>query len=264
MSILAKAALLADRTGLRRPLAKLATRAYRHRTFSVDSSGFWVNAERGATFVSPTVHTASLASIFRIVSDYWCWGYTPRDGDTVIDVGAGIGEEAVAFSRLVGPAGRVIAIEAHPTTFACLQRTIRRSRATNVTAINCAVMDKAGEAAISTGAEISSTVIDGKGEIPVPARSLDDICANLGNIALLKMNIEGAERLAVQGMGESASRIQNAVIACHDFIAEDCGLSDNYRTRDEVRRTLEALGYAVRTKHGETIPHFRDNLYGSR
>jgi hypothetical protein len=37
--------------------------------------------------------------------------YTPVEGDVVVDVGAGIGTELGLFSRLVGPTGRVYAIE---------------------------------------------------------------------------------------------------------------------------------------------------------
>jgi hypothetical protein len=40
-----------------------------------------------------------------------------RPGDTVIDVGANIGVLSLLASRLVGPSGRVLAIEAHPRTY---------------------------------------------------------------------------------------------------------------------------------------------------
>jgi hypothetical protein len=47
----------------------------------------------------------------------YCYEYTPRLNDVVLDVGAGVGNATLLFARLVGSNGRVIALEAHPTTF---------------------------------------------------------------------------------------------------------------------------------------------------
>ncbi len=46
-------------------------------------------------------------------------GYVPRDGDIVVDIGAGIGE----FTLWCAEAGaRVVAFEPDPLAFACLER----------------------------------------------------------------------------------------------------------------------------------------------
>jgi len=50
-------------------------------------------------------------------------GYAPREGDIVVDIGAGLGE----FSLWCSDAGaRVIAFEPDPAAFACLQRNLDR------------------------------------------------------------------------------------------------------------------------------------------
>ena len=49
--------------------------------------------------------------------DYWMHVYCPRPGDTVLDIGAGIGIDAMALSGLVGDTGRIYSLEAHPWTF---------------------------------------------------------------------------------------------------------------------------------------------------
>ena len=134
MSTFLKLAETADRFGLRRWVARAASLAYADQRFEVDAAGHWVNRQAGAAFVSPTIHTANYAHIEQSVLDNWTWEYRPTRGDTVIDVGAGIGEETVVFSRLVGAAGKVIAIEAHPETFKCLTATIEQSALANVTA----------------------------------------------------------------------------------------------------------------------------------
>ena len=112
MSVLFRIANAAGRIGLTPWVARVASLAYRGSDFSVDDHGRWVNRQAEATFVSPVFHTKSYAAVNEWVLDHWTWGYLPRAGDTVIDVGAGIGEEAVIFSRLVGESGRVISIEA--------------------------------------------------------------------------------------------------------------------------------------------------------
>jgi len=260
-----------DRVGLRRLVARLATQAYRRRSrgkqkFSVDREGRWVNCQPEASVVSPTIHTTSYAGFHDWVLDNWCWGYLPKEGDVVVDVGAGIGEEAIVFSHLVGPTGGVISIEAHPATFACLKETVRRSGLTNVTPLCIALSSTEGVAQIAdVGSHLTSSIVIGSGGTEVPARSLASLLAELDvrNVALLKMNIEGAERLAVRGIGPAAQRIANVCISCHDFLAER-GEDEALRTKREVEPMLESFGYRLRTRPDHSDAWVRDYFYGSR
>ena len=254
-----------DRIGLRRPVARLATLAYPARRFSVDGAGRWVNAQAEATFVSPALHTARYDALQAWVLDNWLWDARLKPGDTVIDVGAGIGEETVVFSKMVGATGRVISIEAHPDTFACLERSVRLSGLGNVATLQCAIADEDGELSISTAAcHVASSIVEGGG-IRVPARSLDSLAdeLDLGAVAFVKMNIEGAERPAVRGMARLFTRIDAACISCHDFLA-DLGGSDEFRTKNEVRGALEAAGFAIRTRDDHPQCWVRDYLYARR
>src|SRR4051794_33903762 len=52
-------------------------------------------------------------------------------GSAVLDIGAYIGTHTLAFARLVGTAGRVIAVEAQPDTFKVLERNILAVSATD-------------------------------------------------------------------------------------------------------------------------------------
>ena len=272
MSALFGIATVADRMGLRPWLARAATIAYPRLRFEVDASGHWVNRQPEVTFVSPSLHTASYAEVERAVLDNWAWDYMPRAGDTVIDVGAGIGEETVVFSRLVGVGGRIIAIEAHPETFACLQKTIQQSRLANVTAVNCAVADRDGELSISAGpshlgpSHSMNTVLGGNGGIKVPARTLDWLAEDfrLKEVALLKMNIEGAERMALDGFGRFASSVRHAAISCHDFVANHFGGAADYRTKEYVCAALKQRGFTISTRPDAVESWIRDYLYAHR
>jgi FkbM family methyltransferase len=250
--MLSSVAFALDRLGLRRLVAAVASNAYPGRRFTVDADGFWVNGEGACTIVSPTIHTRSLASIRAIVLDHWCYRYTPKAGDIVLDVGAGIGEEAMVISPLVGPGGWIISIEAQPTVFRCLERTIARSRLDNVRAIHCAIADKPGTARISDD-HIASSIMSGEGS-EVPQRTIDEIAADLPAIDLLRMNIEGAEKLAVRAV--PWSKVRNAVISCHDF----AGIS----SKAEVLEVLRQQGFEVTTRVApDNMPWLGDYLYAS-
>lgn len=260
-----------DRLGLRRLVAPLATIAYRRNSsgkqaFEVDRLGRWVNRQPEATIVSPTMHTTSHDAFRDWVMDNWCWDYMPKEGDTVIDVGAGVGEEAIIFSRLVGPGGRVISIEAQPSTFACLEETVRRSGLSNVTPLCIALAEEDGVALIADGSShLTSSIVTGGEGVEVPAKSLGTVLDELGiaEVALLKMNIEGAERLAVRGMAGVAAQVLNVCISCHDFLA-DRGGDEALRTKREVAPQLEAMGYRLTTRPTHGDPWVRDYYYGVR
>src|SRR5205823_1391670 len=66
-------------------------------------------------------------------TDYWLQHYRPQEGDVVVDVGAGRGEDTLTFSRGVGKTGRVIAIEAHPLSFLVLKNFCKLNGLSNVT-----------------------------------------------------------------------------------------------------------------------------------
>lgn len=237
------------------------------RRFAVDSAGHWLNIQPEATFISPDVYTPYYSHVEAAVLDYWCPFERPGPGDTIIDVGAGIGEDAVVFSKLVGPTGRVVAIEAHPATFACLKETIARSGLENVLAVQCAIADREGMLSMSDDNEhLANSMLKSGGGIDVPAKTLDALLAELGieQVDLLKMNIEGAERPALAGMTRSASSIRKAAISCHDFVADGGSGGDEFRTRAFVRPALEAMGFTVRQRTDAPHPWTRDTVYGTR
>lgn len=270
MGIMAVAGQTLDRLGLRGMVAVGTTAVYgtvlgRRQQFSTDPAGNWVNRHAEATIVSPVIHTARFDAYRDWVMDNWAWQYQPQVGDTIIDVGAGVGEEAVVFSKLVGPSGKVVCIEAHPATFGCLQATLQHSGICNVIPIACAITEMDGTVSIDdTENHIANSVMTAGGGQPILSRSLDSLAdeLGLGTVALLKMNIEGAERLAVQGMTALAQRTRHVVISCHDFVSEDGGGGDEFRTFNEVRERLEALSFDLTTRPDHHHAWTRHYLYG--
>jgi FkbM family methyltransferase len=201
--------------------------------------------------------------------DFWLRHYEPQEGDVIVDVGAGRGEDTLAFSRCVGETGRVIAVEAHPDSFAILKSFCRLNGLANVKPVQAALMDKPGTVHL---AESKSTWMgtavtrdgDSRG-IEVRARTLDDLCAEEGvaNIAFLKMNIEGAERYALLGMERMFSHVRQICVACHDFRAE-LGHGEEFRTRAVVERILERGGFTLASRPEDPRDYVRDHVFGLR
>ena len=67
-----------------------------------------------------------------------------KDGDTVVDIGANIGNMTLEAAISVGINGKVFSIEPHPRTFKYLEGNLRLNKITNVRAFNVAMGDKDG------------------------------------------------------------------------------------------------------------------------
>ena len=236
------------------------------RRFEVDCDGHWVNRQPEASFVSPDVHAAYYDQVATRIKSHWLYDYVPQGGDVVVDVGAGIGEDAVILSKLVGPSGKVHAIEAHPDVFRCLVSTVARSTLDNVECHHLAITERDGEVRISDDDQhLANTIVDAESGIKVKALSLDHFFeqAQLDRIDLLKMNIEGAERDAMNGLRDHADRIQRLAISCHDFVA-DTGYGDKFRTKVEVRKRMVDLGFSIVKRSDAKTSWETDVLYGKR
>lgn len=185
--------------------------------------------------------------------NWWFANYEGKDGDIIIDVGAGIGAECILFSEAVGPNGRVLAIEAHPNTFTCLAKTCTYNNLRNVALFNIAISNVAKTVYIEDSEQHISNRIykNRKAGRPVDATTIDKLLADLAisRVALLKMNIEGAERDAIVGMTESIRNIAKVVIACHDFKADKTG-DDFFRTRGEITEFLVSNEFEI-----ISVPH---------
>ena len=201
--------------------------------------------------------------------DYWLQHYRPKEGDVIVDVGAGRGEDVLAFSQGVGPSGRVVAIEAHPHSFAILDSFCKLNRLTNVTRLPLALMDKQGTVRISESeSSWIENAIQGSGEVPgadVRATALSEVCEEQGleEIDFLKMNIEGAERHALLGMAPVMRRIRQICVACHDFRSE-LGHGEQFRTRALVEKFLLEHGFTLASRPDDPRDYVRDHVFGLR
>jgi FkbM family methyltransferase len=130
-----------------------------------------------------------------------------RPGDTVLDVGANIGRYTMKLSALVGPQGRVIAVEPLAETFLLLSENVSRSPHGNVTLLNVAASRNFGVVGMtvprdSSGIEnLYQASIDGdaRGGPRVLTAPMDALRLP-GRIILAKIDVEGHELDALAGM----------------------------------------------------------------
>jgi FkbM family methyltransferase len=236
----------------------------------VDSDGDWINQQPGITLYSPTVHAQPLKCVRKNALDLWCHAYTPVEGDTVVDVGAGIGAEAVILGQLLGSTGRLLAIEAHPRTHRCLEKSVRASGVRQVSPIHAAVTREVGPVELSDDeVHIANAIVDGGAEsnatVTVSGYPLDVLLQAHGvnRIDLLKMNIEGAEVDALLGAKATLEMTRHVVISCHDFIAERGG-PVRMRTYSQVQEILESRGFALTLREDDSRAWVRYAVHGAR
>jgi FkbM family methyltransferase len=278
MSIPGAIARLFDRPGGRTLLASVTTRYARHLAHAdveIRYRGLWLHRYRNEFFPDGQRFgycrddfarwSRETERCIRTAVDYWYHAGSPATDETVIDVGAGRGEDSIAFSRSVGPQGRVIAIEAHPLTFTMLRRFCEWNGYANVLPVHAAALDRHGTAQIEDCEQWRDNSIAERGVFTVPARTLDEICEAqaVGPVGLLKLNIEGSELAALRGAPVLLGRTRLVAVACHDFRAER-GDGERFRTRAGVQRLLAAAGFEVKARKDDPRLGISDHVYGLR
>lgn len=128
-----------------------------------------------------------------------------RPGMTVVDVGANVGLYTRLFSRLVTPSGRVVAFEPDPGTFALLKRNT--AGLGNVEVVEAAVSNASGRAVLyrNRWSDTLNSLRPGPDHdetMEVKTVRLDDFFSGKPPPAVIKIDVEGAEPLVLQGMGK--------------------------------------------------------------
>ena len=128
-----------------------------------------------------------------------------RPGHTVLDVGANIGVHSVLASKLVGPSGRVIAVEPYSENCRLIIQSFLANNFTNLELHPVAADDQIGWTyfGLSVGSNAGlfddfSGAADDRRSLVVPRFPLDSIVS--GTVDLIKLDVEGAEPRAVRGM----------------------------------------------------------------
>jgi FkbM family methyltransferase len=257
----------------------LAREALPGADIEISWDGIWIRRVGPVFFPDPDLFGAAepnwqrwagLATKYlRDAEDYWFHVYKPHSGDAIVDIGAGRGEDVFAFANAVGPAGRIFAIEPHPVSFHVLQKFCQWNGLSNVTALNYACTDKPASLQIETLPVWESNYVragePSRTSYPVEGLPCDNLLAGYGmeRIDFLKMNIEGAERLALPGCRGILQRTRFVCVAAHDFRAAR-GEGELFRTLELVSRFLREAGFDIMTRDDDPRYYVPYHVHGRR
>jgi FkbM family methyltransferase len=128
-----------------------------------------------------------------------------KPGMTILDIGANIGETAMAFSKLTGENGKVISFEPDPETFGRLTEHLTLNGCKNVIAINKGLGNAESEMVLESGENNSggNRIATGKEkngkkiQITTLDKSISEL--NIPKIDFIKIDVEGYEYHVLQG-----------------------------------------------------------------
>lgn len=170
-------------------------------------------------------------------------------GDHVIDLGANIGFYTLTLARLVGPQGKVYAFEPSPDNFSLLCRNVEVNGFHNVTLVRKAVSSQTGKAQLFLcESNAGDHRIFGKGgdrqAVEIETVALDDFFGSSREAPhLIKMDIQGAEGMALEGMQGLLSRATRLSILM-EFWPQ--GLARCGADPGQLLASLQSLGFQLK------------------
>lgn len=150
-----------------------------------------------------------------------------QPGATVVDCGANIGYFSCLSAHLAGASGRVISVEAMASNVNLLRiaAALNGFDAGRVDVVHAALASQAGMATMATAAGTNAIMgtpltqlatsgsTDWLGAVEaVPSLRLDDIVQGVAKIDLIKIDIEGAEGLALSGARTTLANVHPTII----------------------------------------------------
>ena len=163
-------------------------------------------------------------------------------GDSVVDGGANVGFFTLILSKLVGPTGKVIAVEPGEENLANLKHNIEINSCTNFEVIEKALWSEATRLPMffyqDGGGNSAWAHEEGDNPTMVQTTTLDTICCTICP-KLIKMDIEGAEEEALEG-GRHMLRTHFPFVICE---VNDEALKKSGASGQTLRAHMFCRGY---------------------
>jgi FkbM family methyltransferase len=173
-----------------------------------------------------------------------------KPGMTFIDIGANMGLYTLFAARRVGESGCAVAIEPSVREMEILRNNVEQNTLGNVRLHHVALSDRASEVELlvaglqnsghnTLGAFGYNTILDHREK--VRAMRLDDLVESekLGRVDVIKMDIEGAELVALRGASETIQRFHPVM----HLELSDRALQHQHSSSGDVLDLLAQHGY---------------------
>jgi FkbM family methyltransferase len=168
-----------------------------------------------------------------------------QTGMTFIDVGANIGYFTLLAATLVGTSGKTIAVECNPKNCELIYMSLHRNGFDNVLVYPFALSDTRKLMRFTSG--FSNGVVNELAEedeesVIVPAVTLDSLVQNEPRIDIIKMDIEGSEAKAWQGMQQIVDKHRPTILM--EFFPDLLGKISEVKA-EEFLNKIFASGYTA-------------------
>lgn len=169
-------------------------------------------------------------------------------GMAFVDIGANLGYYSVLASRLVGSSGQVLAFEPELENLHLLVRNLQENGCANVEIFPYAVGSKLAYAGLhlcswsSGGHSLALERVEGGTTKRVVSVALDEFFGAEVRIDAIKMDIEGGEWNALQGMPRILRdpRLKTLIVECHPEFLDSLGLKP-----ESVLSFLREIGFRM-------------------
>lgn len=192
--------------------------------------------------------SASSKVVYGSPPDYdemMAWRRILRPGDLFVDVGSNAGAYAL-WAADCGAA--VIAVEPSAPSALMLRENVALNAGLDIEVLQCALAGEPGEMRLTEGLDTTNRLIPGaaEGEL-VQVRTLDDLIGDRV-AAGVKVDVEGAERLVLDGASRALDEARIRVLQL-----EWNGMSETVlgEGREPVARLLRQRGYTFARPDGE-------------
>ncbi len=190
-------------------------------------------------------------------------------GSAVYDIGANVGVYAARMARIAGAEGRVVCIEPNPICVQYLRTNVLLAGLDNVDILPVAVLHKNGETRFTVNYGNSNLGLSEESghygvkaghEVTVPCFALDELVEayDLRPPNAIKLDVEGAEHLAVLGMRRILEKRRPLLMI--ELHGEDCAAATlevldryHYRYRDPASGEYLSGAAAVRERFAGSV-----------
>lgn len=186
-------------------------------------------------------------------------------GACVLDVGAFIGTHTIAFSRFVGPSGKVYSFEPQREIYSILSENISINNCSNVTALNIGLGENAHEQSLApvdiNQSENFGTLSLDEYHSPntdtyeIQISTIDSLA--LERIDLIKLDVEGMEKRVLDGAIKFILRYQPVIFCeCNSLNAgkELLGFCQEQR--------YKAYGFLASAYNPNNFNGIKENIFG--
>lgn len=170
-----------------------------------------------------------------------------KEGYVMLDIGANMGVYSLVSSKKIGDKGKIIAFEPDSENLKIFKKSINKNRFNNITVFPFAVSDKNEKIffeknTFNSGNHQIRKEKSNVSQKSIDAIKLDDFLKDEKKIDIIKIDIQGAEYFAFNGMKEIVEKFPNLLIFAEYWVY---GLKKMGVNPKDYINLLESYGFLI-------------------